>query len=205
MGLNLEYLRLDGSNAMTNGLDMDDNDLINPSSVYTVTIPLVLAATAPGAANDIYLDAHDASGVTRTRIHIDGDAGTKLYDLAGNLRMTVNTTSIDIPTDVYMGVDKAMRLYNSGTLNDLNWQNDSDTGLRWIAADQFGLFAGDVELLRVIEGADDYVALYGTGVVLPLKGTTGDPTVVEGKLYVNTFDNSVRVYADGAWRDLATW
>ncbi|MHC4623117.1 MAG: LamG domain-containing protein [Planctomycetota bacterium] len=42
--------------------------------------------------------------------------------------------------------------------------------------------------------------------VLPVKTTTGDPAgPVEGQIYVNTADNKVRVYADGAWRDLATW
>ncbi len=42
--------------------------------------------------------------------------------------------------------------------------------------------------------------------VLPVKSTTGDPaSPVEGQIYVNTYDNRVSVYADGAWRDLATW
>jgi hypothetical protein len=42
--------------------------------------------------------------------------------------------------------------------------------------------------------------------VLPVKTTTGDPaSPVEGQIYVNTADNKVRVYADGAWRDLTSW
>jgi len=42
--------------------------------------------------------------------------------------------------------------------------------------------------------------------VLPVKTATGDPAnPVEGQIYVNTYDNKVRVYADGAWRNLATW
>lgn len=42
--------------------------------------------------------------------------------------------------------------------------------------------------------------------VLPVKSDTGDPSSpTEGQIYVNTFDNKVRVYADAAWRDLATW
>lgn len=42
--------------------------------------------------------------------------------------------------------------------------------------------------------------------ILPVKDTTGhiaDP--VDGLMYVNTEDNKVSVYADGAWRDLTTW
>jgi hypothetical protein len=71
---------------------------------------------------------------------------------------------------------------------------------------------GDVDL----KVADDAVNVYGdldvsakltmATMVLPVKTTTGDPgSPVEGQIYVNTYDNKVRVYADGAWRDLATW
>jgi hypothetical protein len=42
--------------------------------------------------------------------------------------------------------------------------------------------------------------------VIPTKSTTGDPVgPAEGQIYTNTADNKVRVYSDGAWRDLATW
>ncbi|KKN26531.1 hypothetical protein LCGC14_0873580 [marine sediment metagenome] len=42
--------------------------------------------------------------------------------------------------------------------------------------------------------------------VIPVKTDTGDPgSPTEGQIYVNTFDNKARVWADGAWRDLATW
>lgn len=42
--------------------------------------------------------------------------------------------------------------------------------------------------------------------VIPTKDTTGDPaSPVEGQIYTNTADNKVRIYTDGAWRDLATW
>ena len=42
--------------------------------------------------------------------------------------------------------------------------------------------------------------------ILPVKTDTGDPTSpTEGQVYVNTFDNNIRCYADGAWRNLATW
>lgn len=38
-----------------------------------------------------------------------------------------------------------------------------------------------------------------------LKATTGDPTGVEGMLTINTNDNAIKIYADGAWRTLASW
>ena len=41
---------------------------------------------------------------------------------------------------------------------------------------------------------------------LPVKTTTGNPaSPSEGDLYVNTFDNALRLFADAAWRDVVTW
>jgi hypothetical protein len=41
---------------------------------------------------------------------------------------------------------------------------------------------------------------------LPVKTTTGDPaSPAEGYIYVNTFDNKVRLYADATWRDVLSW
>jgi len=37
------------------------------------------------------------------------------------------------------------------------------------------------------------------------KADTGDPAGVEGIIYYNNTDNVIRMYADGAWRTLATW
>ena len=56
---------------------------------------------------------------------------------------------------------------------------------------------------KVAPPASDAGAL---ALVLPVKTDTGDPSSpVEGQTYVNTADKKVRVYADAAWRDLATW
>ncbi len=44
------------------------------------------------------------------------------------------------------------------------------------------------------------------GFGVPVRVITGDPAnPTEGQMIVNTSDNKVRVFADGAWRDLATW
>lgn len=55
---------------------------------------------------------------------------------------------------------------------------------------------GNVELKPV---AGSYVVLSSS------KGSTGDPTGKEGMIYINTTDNVVKIYADGAWRTLASW
>jgi len=41
--------------------------------------------------------------------------------------------------------------------------------------------------------------------VLRVRDATGDLDDEEGLIYVNTVDKKVRCYADGDWRDLATW
>ena len=41
---------------------------------------------------------------------------------------------------------------------------------------------------------------------LSFKETTGVPaTPFEGMFVINSFDNNIRVYADGGWRTLASW
>ena len=38
------------------------------------------------------------------------------------------------------------------------------------------------------------------------KADTGDPgSAVEGLICINTYDNTLKIYADGGWRQLATW
>ncbi len=38
-----------------------------------------------------------------------------------------------------------------------------------------------------------------------LKSDTGDWTGIEGLLQINTFDNTIKIYADSGWRTLAAW
>lgn len=41
---------------------------------------------------------------------------------------------------------------------------------------------------------------------LSFKTTTGVPAnPFEGMLVINSFDNNIKVYADGGWRTLASW
>ena len=53
--------------------------------------------------------------------------------------------------------------------------------------------------------ADVSVDINAPVLVLPVKTTTGDPAGQEGAMYVNTQDNALRLYADGAWRSVTTW
>lgn len=52
----------------------------------------------------------------------------------------------------------------------------------------------------IFPNASGYVAVIGT------KNTTGDyATGTDGQIVTNTFDNNVKIYADGGWRQIASW
>ena len=77
-----------------------------------------------------------------------------------------------------------------GPTGDMNFYkaDGSTISLLWDESDDRWEFSGNV------------------GIVLPVKTDTGDPaTPAEGQMIVNTSDNNVQVYADGAWRTLASW
>jgi hypothetical protein len=61
------------------------------------------------------------------------------------------------------------------------------------------LQAGVVTATRLTAGAGNYLVLDS------VKSTAGDPAGAEGMLVINTADNAIRLYAEGAWRTLASW
>jgi hypothetical protein len=68
----------------------------------------------------------------------------------------------------------------------------------------FGAAGNDFEIYH--DGTNNYLkSTTGYLVLSSSKATTGDPTGVEGMIYINTNDNVVKIYADGAWRTLASW
>ncbi len=48
-------------------------------------------------------------------------------------------------------------------------------------------------------GLDDWVC------TAEVKTTTGHPSAWNGRIEINEFDNKAYIYADGAWREIATW
>jgi hypothetical protein len=71
-------------------------------------------------------------------------------------------------------------------------------GSAWIES------AGDLQLgvltaAKVKQAAGQFLILES------VKSTAGNPAGAEGMLVVNTVDNALRIYADGAWRTLASW
>ena len=64
----------------------------------------------------------------------------------------------------------------------------------------------EIEALDLTEGQirGKQITKYFTK--LRIKTTTGDPTSrTEGEIVINKVDNTVKIYADGGWRQLVTW
>ena len=64
-----------------------------------------------------------------------------------------------------------------------------------------------LQIEAIIGGSVNY-AIHTAGGIIILNDTktdTGDPTGYEGRIYINIIDNKIKMYADGAWRQLATW
>ncbi|REK35574.1 MAG: hypothetical protein DWQ20_06005 [Actinobacteria bacterium] len=106
-----------------------------------------------------------------------------------------------------------LQLANDGRYG---WTADTDTYMHRDAGGQIAFTCNDDRMVLINQNAlvvldqsnNAVMGLRGEdGVIdLPVKTTTGDPSSPnDGWMYVNTADNAVRVYADGAWRDLATW
>jgi len=55
----------------------------------------------------------------------------------------------------------------------------------------------------ILPGIPSETTAYSGTIVI--KTTTGDASGQDGLFQVNTFDNTFKVFADGAWRSLATW
>ena len=85
----------------------------------------------------------------------------------------------------------------------LSFKVDLDSGFRRVSANKVAVTTEAVDRLVIDEIRTDVQSRF---LKMPVKTDTGDPgSPADGDMYVNTADNKVRVYADGAWRDLATW
>jgi hypothetical protein len=101
---------------------------------------------------------------------------TNWEDSAGNL-----IASVDISGNFYVAGNLSFQFRDAQLY--VNSDNDGDLDLH----------------------ADVAVEVEAPVLVLPVKTDTGDPAGQEGAIYVNTFDNALRLYADAAWRNVLTW
>jgi len=186
-------------------------------------------ATNRGAGNiNVTSDYQNSEGEVdiNSQAYGNWDAVTEIGAIAvgsGDATTTVNATansgtgvlSLRSSGEVnfYAGGAERLVLDSAGQLEAIDgtqsapaysFSNDPDSGIYNLGSNDVGIVAGGTRRLRV-NGTRidcDNVSFLSH----PVKSTTGDPSGPQnGDVYVNTSDNKMRVYADGAWRDIVTW
>ena len=76
--------------------------------------------------------------------------------------------------------------------------SQTDLGFYRSTTDQLSLTVAGTQRFRIGTGRAEFVNL--DALTIPVKTTTGDPTGAEGALYLNTFDNLLRIFANGSWQ-----
>lgn len=118
-----------------------------------------------------------ADGTTSTLSPASPQSRIKLAGATGSATMTFASDDIVI---------------GSGTYGSLGWVSGS------YIDDDAGAMTVSATLLTLADGPTVHSGA--------IKGTTGDPaSPAEGQLQINTFDNAIKIYADGGWRTIATW
>ena len=188
----------------------------NPSSPRTLTIP------DPGgddafaflAASQSLTNKTLTSPVVQGMVGAGNGLTMPAFGMTGNLAFqqasTVSTTAGDLTLNPASKV-----LVTPGDKVEIR-RDDGAVALRLAEAvgntrfEVAAIGGGDPEV--VVSTANNYDLVLepknteGAFVVLrSSKASTGDPTPKEGMVYINSVDNVVRMYADGAWRTLANW
>ena len=88
--------------------------------------------------------------------------------------------------------------------------NNMDYSKNLLGKDNIKSYFGTGEDASIVYNGTNFILNaqeVGTGnvVLKSAKTTTGDPVGEEGMIYWNTVDNVIKMYADGAWRILASW
>ena len=174
-----------------------------PLQIYHATAPII-SLTAGGSnpaisgAIDLLERDTDGTGFGTAnaygfRIVNDGSAGVDMLKIKGGEAATVTDLMVidRISGNVGIGTtspDEALTIGNGGKLQ-VNSAGD-DKNVQVAHNDTNG----------TITVSSGYLVLGGIS-----KADTGDPAGVEGIIYYNNTDNVIRMYADGAWRTLASW
>jgi hypothetical protein len=171
------------------------------------------------------LDLKDDTGLIRLRVQANANGDIQFRKADGTTVFVLWDESddrLEFNTDIDMGgqnLTSVIRvsgagtgalIVKAGTGQQLNLRDDTDqTRIAFRANAQ-----GDMEfkdkagtIFMLYDESDGRLEFGGAiGIVLPVKTDTGDPaSPASGQLIVNEFDNNVQVYADGAWRTLASW
>ena len=95
---------------------------------------------------------------------------------------------------------KGERYLKIGKVNTPPTVAKPDSTLLW--TQDVSAAPGKCSLHMMAETGNDVLIVAG----VEQKFTTGDSAnVQEGKIVINTYDNNVKIYADGGWRTMSTW
>lgn len=134
-----------------------------------------------GIQGDVPLGDINSAGVFGSAIAGNGvvgtsDSGTGVNALSvSGVPLSANTSSITSDIQVLSSPGKQLTVKNNGSLDWSDAQATADTRT-------------ELEVPRLVT-----------------KATTGNPTATEPTFVINTFDNTLKIWAEGAWRTLATW
>ena len=202
-----DIISIDHSNGKVDfGYDatFSGNVLVSPSSSgatpYTHSDTLVVEESdnagisiLAGATSDARLTFGNSADNNVGELRYDLNNDNFSFSSGGVYRMIFSTTNRVQFNNTNADYDFRV---DGGTLDSLIFV-DASTDSVSFAGD--ATFSGDVDI-------DGDLECNGTYLKLPVKTGAGDPSSpADGWMYVNTSLNAVRVYADGAWRDLATW
>ncbi|MBE7462285.1 MAG: hypothetical protein HS116_02220 [Planctomycetes bacterium] len=167
------------------------------------------------------LAVEETSGSDRVWLSHDGSNGQlgtdannlDLINPTGSIRLRIGTSAITSFLPIIFSGANARDVGNtSGEARALYVGEDANSGVFWgLDQDARAYYdeatSDELKITTNASGKDislepasgSYVKIVST------KSTTGDPTGEEGMIYINTFDNVLKMYADGGWRTLASW
>jgi hypothetical protein len=153
-----------------------------PALTTSLTVPIIYGSAASGGD----LTLHSTSHGTKGKIYLGSNS---VYDqVSGNLGIGVIAFGTSAAKVLGMGAGTAPTTA------------PADMAQMWVA--DINGAAGYAGLHKRTETTN--LAEVVPGVVI--KTNTGSPAnPYEGLMEINTFDNKINMYADAAWRQLATW
>lgn len=153
-----------------------------PALTTSLTVPIIYGSAASGGD----LTLHSTSHGTKGKIYLGSNS---VYDqVSGNLGIGVIAFGTSAAKVLGMGAGTAPTTA------------PADMAQMWVA--DINGAAGYAGLHKRTETTN--LAEVVPGVVI--KTDTGSPAnPYEGLMEINTFDNKINMYADAAWRQLATW
>ena len=170
----------------------DDSDLSLFSGLHTGDVG---SGGAEGGEINIYKGVAsgdiDGSSIIYSGLRLDlSGMGLTSYDkLYGSY--------IKMPADYSSPGTHAAGVYIEGEGNVVGLVMEDASAEHGVYVDMGGSVVFDVQTDKT------YIQNYA--VLNKTKTDTGDPAGEEGMVYINTFDNAIKMYAEGVWRTLVSW